>query len=208
MSDNFRGLSNDFDNMNLSFLCINTIKKKILDNEWNRFADVGKIMSNGYKDILKYSPNMTVQDFAYNVKGVNYKIYQDDPKLNYIFKKIDDWANCREPNVASLYECMLIDDEKKPVLLDILRKLIKGKKGKDVALVFLVCEYYHLMTRPPHKVLTSIFGDIGTKQSYNNPYKMSCDRDIKSGMITKIHMNPDGINAIKSQLSPILIVDN
>ena len=128
-------------------------------------------------------------------------------KLNYIFKKIDDWVNNREPNVASLYECMLIDDEKKPMLLDILHTLVDGKKGKDVALVFLVCEYYHLMTRPPHKVLTSIFGDIGTKQSYNNPYSMKCNRN-ESGMITKLHMTPDEINPIKKQLSPILIVDN
>lgn len=197
MSDNFRGLSNDFDNMNLSFICINTIKKKILDNEWNRFADVGKIMSNGYKDILKYSPNMTVQDFAYNVKGVNYKIYQDDPKLNFIFKKIDDWANSREPNVASLYECMLIDDEKKPMLLDILLKLINGKKGKDVALVILVCVKYHLMTRPPHKILASVFGEIGSPQGYNDYYNRGLD-----------YFRPDEINRIEKLLSNILIVDN
>lgn len=204
---------NDIDKITLIGLIESSVVSKIVDNEWNRFADVGKIMTNGMKSVLEYSPNITIHDFAENVKDrlnrqLNPIIDRDNSKVNYIFKKIDDWANSREPNVASLYECMLIDDEKKPMLLDILRKLIKGKKGKDVALVFLVCEYYHLMTRPPHKVLTSIFGDIGTKQSYNNPYKMSCDRDIKSGMITKIHMTPDGINAIKSQLSPILIVDN
>ncbi len=203
---------NDIDIIPLIGLTESSVVRNIIDNEWNRFADVSNIMSNGMKSVLEYSPNMTIRDFAKNIKErlrhqLNPIIDGDNPKVNHIFKKIDDWAKSREPNVESLYEYMLIDDEKKPMLLKILRKLIDGKKGKDVALLFLVCEYCQLMNRPPHSVLTSVFGDIGTKQSYNYAYKWKCNRN-ESGMITKLHMMPGEITSIKKHLSTILIVDN
>lgn len=201
---------NDIDIITLISLTESSVVNKIVNNEWNRFADVGKIMSNGMKSVLEYSPNITIHDFAENVKDrvnrqLNPIIDRDNPKVNYIFKKIDDWANSREPNVASLYECMLIDDEKKPMLLDILRKLIKGKKGKDVALVILVCVKYHLMTRPQHTILASVFGDIGVKSGYNDYYKNGF-KDWENK-----HLNPytkDEINHVEKHLSNFLMVDH
>lgn len=175
------------------------VVRRIEHNEWNRFADVGKIMDKGLESVLRYSPNTTILDFAESVKRkLNYPIVdRDNPKLNYIFKKIDDWANNREPDAASLYEYMQVDDEKKPMLLDKLRELINGKKGKDVALTFLVCEQYGLMTRPPHKILASVFGDIGSKQGYNEYYKKGLN-----------YFTCNEINSIEKQLSNFLIVDN
>lgn len=201
---------NDIDIITLISLTESSVVNKIVNNEWNRFADVGKIMSNGMKSVLEYSPNTTIHDFAENVKDrlnrqLNPIIDRDNPKVNYIFKKIDDWAKSREPNVASLYECMLIDDEKKPMLLDILRKLINGKKGKDIALVILVCVKYHLMTRPQHKILASVFGEIGSPQGYNEYYKNGF-KDWENK-----HLNPytkDEINHVEKHLSNFLIVDN
>lgn len=184
-------------------LTVTAVVRKIEDNEWGRFADVGKIMTQGMESVLRYSPNTTIHDFARDVKRV-LKIHlngpivdRDNPKLNYIFKKIDDWVNKREPDVASLYEYMQVDDEKKPMLLDRLRKLINGKKGKDVALTFLVCEHRSLMTRPPHKILASVFGDIGSKQGYNEYYKKGLN-----------YFTCNEINSIEKQLSNFLIVDN
>ena len=184
-------------------LTVTAVIRKIEDNEWGRFADVGKIMTQGMESVLRYSPNTTFHDFARDVKR-ELKIHlngpivdRDNPKLNYIFKKIDDWVNNREPDVASLYEYMQVDEEKKPMLLDRLRKLINGKKGKDVALTFLVCEHRSLMTRPPHKILASVFGDIGSKQGYNEYYKKGLN-----------YFTCNEINSIEKQLSNFLIVDN
>lgn len=201
---------NEIDIITLIDLTESSVVSKIVNNEWNRFADVGKIMSNGMKSVLEYSPNITIHDFAENVKDrvnrqLNPIIDRDNPKVNYIFKKIDDWEKNKEPNVASLYECMLIDDEKKPILLDILRKLIKGKKGKDVALVILVCVKYHLMTRPQHTILASVFGDIGVKSGYNDYYKNGF-KDWENK-----HLNPytkDEINHVEKHLSNFLMVDH
>ncbi|MBR0494386.1 MAG: hypothetical protein IJJ83_11605 [Muribaculaceae bacterium] len=80
-------------------------------------------------------------------------------------------AEATTPATSPIMELMLLDDdEQKQRLLDVLHKLVDKKKGKHVALVFLVCEKCGLMTKPTHQILTSIFGDIGTKSGYNNYY--------------------------------------
>ena len=80
-------------------------------------------------------------------------------------------AETATPSTSTIMELMLLDDEEqKERLLDVLHKLVDRKKGKHVALVFLVCEKCGLMTKPTHQILTSIFGDIGTKSGYNNYY--------------------------------------
>ena len=80
-------------------------------------------------------------------------------------------AEAATPATSPIMELMLLDDEEqKQRLLDVLHKLVDKKKGKHIALVFLVCEKCGLMTKPTHQILTSIFGDIGTKSGYNNYY--------------------------------------
>lgn len=75
------------------------------------------------------------------------------------------------PDTSTIMELMLLDDEEqKQRLLNVLRNLVDGEKGKHVALVFLVCETHGLMRKPTHQILTSTFGDIGTKSGYNNYY--------------------------------------
>ena len=75
------------------------------------------------------------------------------------------------PGTSTIMELMLLDDEEqKQRLLATLHKLVDGKKGKHVALVFLICEKCGLMNKPTHNILTSIFGDIGAKSGYNNYY--------------------------------------
>lgn len=70
-----------------------------------------------------------------------------------------------------LLDLMLLDkDEQKQKLLDVLHKLIDGKKGKHVALVLLVCEKCGLMNKPTHQILSLAFGGIGTKSGYNKYY--------------------------------------
>ena len=116
-------------------------------------------------------------------------------KLELIQKEIEDWRNWEknenelftstppEPQpsqpspavqdatspIPTIMDLMLIDDEQKQKLFETLQKLIVGNKGKSVALVFLVCVKYGLFrSKPTHKLLTSSFGDIGTKSGYNN----------------------------------------
>lgn len=75
------------------------------------------------------------------------------------------------PDTSTIMELMLLDDEEqKQRLLATLHKLVDGKKGKHVALVFLVCEKCGLMNKPTHQILTLVFGDIGTKSGYNKYY--------------------------------------
>ena len=72
---------------------------------------------------------------------------------------------------APLLNWVLLDNpEQEQKLIDVVHKLIDGKKGKHVALVVLVCEKHGLMNKPTHRDLTSIFGDIGTKSGYNHYY--------------------------------------
>lgn len=80
-------------------------------------------------------------------------------------------AEATTPATSPIMELMLLDDdEQKQRLLDVLHKLVDKQKGKHVALVFLVCEKCGLMKKPKYQILTSIFGDIGTKSGYNNYY--------------------------------------
>ena len=93
--------------------------------------------------------------------------------LNEWFDNEDERAmTTPEPSTkgdAKLFDLMLLDNqEQKQKLLDVLHKLIDNRKGKDVALVFLVCERYGLMRKPSHQILKKFFGDIGSKSGYNN----------------------------------------
>ena len=100
--------------------------------------------------------------------------YPDLQPLSEIkVKWLNEWFDNQEPpkGDATLFELMLLDNqEQKQKLLDVLHKLIDNRKGKDVALVFLVCEKYGLMRKPSHQILIKNFGDIGAKSGYNNYY--------------------------------------
>ena len=77
-------------------------------------------------------------------------------------------------NTSTFMDLMLLDsDEQKQKLLATLHSLIVGKKkkGKYVALVFLICEKYGLISKPTHNLLTPIFSEIGSKSGYNNYFK-------------------------------------
>ena len=91
-----------------------------------------------------------------------------EPQLSPTSGNADDVT---PPDTSTIMELMLLDDEEqKQRLLATLHKLVDGKKGKHVALVFLICEKCGLMNKPTHNILTSIFGDIGAKSGYNNYY--------------------------------------
>ena len=86
--------------------------------------------------------------------------------------KADD--DVTHPDTSTIMDLMLLDsDGQKQKLLATLHSLIDGKKkkGKYVALVFLICEKYGLISKPTHNLLTPIFGEIGSKSGYNNYYK-------------------------------------
>lgn len=80
-------------------------------------------------------------------------------------------AEATTPDTSTIKDLMLLDsNEQKQSFLDVLHKLIRGNKGKHVALVILVCEKCGLLQKPTHQILVSTFGDIGSRQGYNNYY--------------------------------------
>lgn len=68
----------------------------------------------------------------------------------------------------SIKDLMLVQEEQKEQLTDTLHRLIDGKKGKDVALVILVCVQHGLMKKPEYSIMKEIFGEIGAKSGYNS----------------------------------------
>lgn len=68
----------------------------------------------------------------------------------------------------SIKDYMLVEDGQKDSLLTILHSLIDGKKGKDVALVILVCVQHGLIKKPEHDIMKKTFGEIGAKSGYNS----------------------------------------
>ena len=60
----------------------------------------------------------------------------------------------------------MIDDDSGRKLQKIHTK-IRGKKGKDVALIILACIKKGWMTRPTYTQVKNEFGDIGSKTGYN-----------------------------------------
>lgn len=76
-------------------------------------------------------------------------------------------TNSRIPN-KSIKDYMLVEDGQKDSLLTILHSLIDGKKGKDVALVILVCVQHGLIKKPEHDIMKKTFGEIGAKSGYNS----------------------------------------
>lgn len=74
----------------------------------------------------------------------------------------------QEPKEESLKDYFLVPDDQKNKLLDKLHTLLDGKKGKYVALVFLVCVENGIMSKKPSfKILEQTFGDIGNRTGYS-----------------------------------------
>ncbi|MDH6343339.1 hypothetical protein M2480_001328 [Parabacteroides sp. PFB2-12] len=67
--------------------------------------------------------------------------------------------------VVPFRECVYDDNE--PLITE-LHRLLKGKKGKDVALVIQACIAEGLITRPTYTAVRDEFGDIGNKSGYNS----------------------------------------
>ena len=66
-----------------------------------------------------------------------------------------------------LYCNLIGTDEERQKTLDILRKLITGKKGRDVALIIYSCIEAGKMIKPTFTQLKNEFGDIGNRSGYN-----------------------------------------
>lgn len=66
-----------------------------------------------------------------------------------------------------LYCNLIGTDEERQKTLDVLRKLITGKKGRDVALIIYSCIEAGKMIKPTFTQLKNEFGDIGNRSGYN-----------------------------------------
>lgn len=94
----------------------------------------------------------------------------------------------------TIFDYMLLENqEQKQKLLETLHTLIDGKKGKDIALVILVCINQGLMQKPTHIILTETFGDIGVKSGYNTAYSKGLENYL-----------PQEINGIETKLKPFI----
>lgn len=93
----------------------------------------------------------------------------------------------------SIKDVMLVQEEQKEPLATVLHGLIDGKKGKDVALVILVCVQHGLMRKPEHGIMTETFGDIGAKSGYNSYFGKGLSA-----------YRPEEIKGIETHLSPFI----
>lgn len=59
------------------------------------------------------------------------------------------------------------DDAKKESLMELLRKLINGRKGREVALIIIACIERGLLHKPTYSQVKGAFGEIGDKSGYN-----------------------------------------
>ena len=66
-----------------------------------------------------------------------------------------------------LYYNLIGTDEERQKTLDVLRKLITGRKGKDVALIIYSCIEVGKMIKPTFTQLKNEFGEIGNRSGYN-----------------------------------------
>lgn len=62
---------------------------------------------------------------------------------------------------------MMIGDDNRGRLA-IIHEMMKGKKGKGVALVILACMNLGWLLKPTFRQVEDEFGDVGTKQAFNN----------------------------------------
>lgn len=64
--------------------------------------------------------------------------------------------------------CLLGDEAQKAATLKALHTLLQGKSGKDVVLIVAAGIKAGKITKPTFMAVTNEFGDIGSKQAYNN----------------------------------------
>lgn len=150
----------------LSVLATNLIES--FDN-WSSIVGNDAVVLQLFNDIAYFLDN-AIEPTIKQRNGNAKEIPEPQPLLSS--GKSDD--DVTHPDTSTIMDLMLLDsDEQKQKLLATLHSLIDGKKkkGKYVALVFLICEKYGLISKPTHNLLTPIFGEIGSKSGYNNYYK-------------------------------------
>ena len=89
---------------------------------------------------------------------------------------------------SAFKDCLLAAD--KDGLLTELHKLIENHKGKYVAeVIYTCCEMGLIGKKPPFRIIKAEFGDIGSKQGFDNYYRnhFSFDR-VEVDTIVK-HLN-------------------
>lgn len=93
---------------------------------------------------------------------------QPEPKTTADFSHMESCQPTPKKKSKSIKDLMLVQEEQKEQLTDTLHSLIDGKKGKDVALVILVCVQHGLMKKPEYSIMKETFGEIGAKSGYNS----------------------------------------
>lgn len=112
------------------------------------------------------------------------------------FSQMESCQPTPKKKSKSIKSLMLVQEEQKESLVNTLHSLIDGRKGKDVALVILVCVQHGLMKKPEHSLMKQTFGDIGAKSGYNLYYSKGLSafshEEIK-GIETHISSFIDGL---------------
>ena len=138
-------------------------------DNWSSIVGNDAVVLQLFNDIAYFLDNAI--EPTIKQRNGNAKEIPEPQPLSSSGKSDDDVTH---PDTSTIMDLMLLDsDGQKQKLLATLHSLIDGKKkkGKYVALVFLICEKYGLISKPTHNLLTPIFGEIGSKSGYNNYYK-------------------------------------
>ena len=87
-----------------------------------------------------------------------------------------------KPN-KSFRECFICEPEEQETILKKLHQVLKGKKGKNVALAIYVCMDKGKIIKPTFGAVKNEFGDIGNPSGYNSYLRDTPFEDIeKEGM--------------------------
>lgn len=94
----------------------------------------------------------------------------------------------RGRKVGNFRDNLMVDEKEKDIVIEKLRLLIAGRKGKDVALMIYSCIKLGWLIKPSFSQVENTFGGIGNKSGYNNyvnnPNKFT-EHEI-SGMIERL----------------------
>lgn len=95
----------------------------------------------------------------------------------------------RGKKVGNFIDNLIVDEKEKDVVIEKLRLLIAGRKGKDVALIIHSCVKLGWLIKPSFSQVKNKFGcEIGNKSGYNkyaNNPSLFTDQEI-DGMIAKL----------------------
>lgn len=135
----------------------------------NSLADIGYNLRQIRK--VAEALNLINKTDVYNTDSVITQIEFDNPLPPVIVPTPPTKGRPKGRQTKPLYDNLTGNDKERQKTLNILRNLITGKKGKEVALIIIGCIRAGKMTKPTFRQLKNEFGEIGHESGYNRYFR-------------------------------------